>query len=147
MEYLLEEGYASQTDQIQTLFLKEGGFSIKVFEHSLKNRPGILNCYAFDDGKLVGAKIGFSPRPQYFESWVGCVATEYHRQGIATQLLQLQHQWCTEKEFRYIETTTASDNIPMQLVNLKGGMKIIGTFLDRGDELKIKFQKPLTASN
>lgn len=143
MDFSIEEGFTSHIDQIQSLFLELGGFNNQVFEHALNHRPSLVNCYAFEQHKLVGIKIGFSPRPQYFESWAGGVLPAYRRQGVASKLLQLQHGWCLEKGFRYIDTTTANDNIPMQLVNLKNGMQIVGTFLDRGNELKVRFQKQL----
>lgn len=144
MEYFIEEGYPGRIPELEALFQAIDGFSLRVFDHAILGRPGLVGCYAFDGASLIGCKIGFSPRPLYFESWVGGVLPEYRNKGVASELVKLQHKWCMENGYRYVETIVANDNLPMQIVNLKSGMTVVGAFLDKGSEVKLKFQKSLT---
>jgi len=82
MKFRQDEGYPTHIKDIETLSKQIEGFSEKVLEHSLKDRPQILCCYAYDNDELVGYKIGYSPRLSYFESWIGCVHPNYRKQGI-----------------------------------------------------------------
>ena len=113
---------------------------------ALKERQKILICVAFHDTKVIGYKIGFQERPKYFESWRGGVLTEYRGRKIAQDLLRIQHEWCIEQGFAILTTVTNSNNIPMLIVNLRGGFEIVGTFLDRRKIVKVMLQKQLLPS-
>ncbi|MFO6421983.1 GNAT family N-acetyltransferase [Motilimonas sp. KMU-193] len=143
MKLEIVEGYPDQLKGIEALFRSFGDFNEKVLEHSLRNRVGIICVYAYENDLLVGCKIGFSPRLGYFESWIGGVHTDYRSQGIAKKLALALQETLRGKGYRFLETVTSNDNLPMQLVNLKTGMRIVGTFQDRGNELKLKFQMEL----
>ena len=143
MEIRVEEGYPDAIDDIENLFLSLGGFSRKVFDHALMNRVLVISVMAYESNELIGCKVGFSPRPMYFESWVGGVKLAFQGKGLAKKFTQKQHDFCRGKGIKHIETIVAYDNVAMQIVNLKSGMKVIGTFLDVGNELKLKFQKEL----
>lgn len=143
MKLEIVEGYPEQLERIEALFRSFGDFNEKVLEHTLTNRVDIICVYAYEDDLLVGCKIGFSPRLGYFESWIGGVHADYRSQGIAKKLAQALQVKIKEKGYRFLETVTSNDNLPMQLVNLKTGMRVIGTYLDRGNELKLKFQMEL----
>ena len=100
-------------------------------------------CTASADGELVGFKVGRSNDPRTFESWVGGVLPNARKRGVASQLARLQEAWCRANGFRFIQTETAHDNQAMLTVNLKEGFCIVGTYLDRGTNLKVVLQKAL----
>ena len=102
-----------------------------------------LSCLAFQDGCLVGFKIGFQQSKGVFESWRGGVQERLRGQGIATELMRQQHIWCKEKSFKLIKTTTNSDNAPMLIANLLNGFQIVGTFVNQRNKLKVLLEKSL----
>ncbi len=140
IEYkIIEERFT----QIRSLFESLGGFNETIFERDVMGKPGLLLCYAIINDKIIGCKIGFSPRPGYFESWIGGVSKTHQNAGIATQLQETQHKQCEEMGYKYLTTSTSNKNIPMQIINLKSGYNVIGTHLNRGTELKLLYEKEI----
>jgi predicted GNAT superfamily acetyltransferase len=113
--------------------------------HLFQNSQHVLVCMAFQEEEPVGFKVGFQEHqhPYYFESWRGGVLEKARRQGIAMELMRLQHSWCKEKRFKVIKTTTNSNNVPMLITNLRSGFEIVGTFLHRQTKLKVLQEKRL----
>ena len=101
-------------------------------------------CLAYEGEELVGYKVGRSNDPRTFESWNGCVRPSARRKGIASALAARQEAWCREQGFLHLATETAHDNQAMLIVNLKRGFRVTGTYLDRGTNLKVVLQKPLS---
>ena len=91
----------------------------------------------------VGFKLGFHERTHDFESWRGGVLETERRQGIGEELLRRQHAWVQEQGFRIITTTTDNKNVPMLILNLRNGFEIVGSFMDRGEHLKVLLHKGL----
>lgn len=112
-----------------------------------KNRQKILICFAFDAEHVIGFKVGFQEKSQYFESWRGGVLPQYRGKCIASVLLRRQHEWCATQKFKFIITTTNNQNIPMLIVNLRGGFEIVGTFLNHRKIMKVMLQKILAPLN
>ena len=139
--YELIEGYPK--NQIVQLTGLLSGFTSDAFKAHYEERKKLLCCFAQDGSKLVGCKFGFQTRPGYFESTAGEVNSEYRKRGIATKLLALQHQWCLEAGFIFINTFTTGNNVPMLLVNLKAGFEICGFQVDRHEIGKVVLQKQL----
>ena len=110
-----------------------------------KKRQKILICFAFDAEHVIGFKVGFQEKPQYFESWRGGVLPQYRGKSIASELLRRQHKWCTTQKFTFIITTTNNQNIPMLIVNLRGGFEIVGTFINHRKIMKVMLQKSLAS--
>jgi len=137
------EGYPVDDiiEKLCTIPSDQPPFPVETFERRLKHQRGIFGCYAFDDDMLVAYKIGFEPRPRYFESWMGAVAHEYRRQGLAARLMVEQHKWCTERGYRIISTITDASNRAMLILNLKSGFVIAGTHMDRGENHQVLLQK------
>lgn len=104
-------------------------------------------CTATVNGRVVGFKVGRSNDPRTFESWMGGVLPHARKQGIASQLARLQDAWCRNRGFQFIQTETAHDNTAMLTINLKAGFCIAGTYLDRGNRLKVVLQKAVHGSN
>ena len=117
------------------------GESAEAIAEKLAGQKQILICLAFRDDAVVGFKAGFKERYDYFKSWRGGVLPSARRQGIAAELMKRQHAWAAEQGFRIITTNTENNNVPMQMLNLHHGFKVVGTFLDRSKHLKVILQK------
>jgi ribosomal protein S18 acetylase RimI-like enzyme len=113
---------------------------------SVNGHRWIHLCMAYLDGELVGYKVGRSNDPRTFESWNGGVLPRTRHKGVASALAESQEAWCRSQGFGTLTTETAHDNQAMLIVNLKRGFNIIGTYLDRGTNLKVVLQKPLASS-
>jgi len=137
------EGYPDDNlvEKICTILSDQPPYPIDLFENQLKHQCRILGCYAYDGQGLAGYKIGYEPRPKYFESWQGSVDLDHRRQGIAERLMNVQHKWCEENDYRIITTITAASNNAMLILNLKAGFMVSGTLLDRGKNHQVLLQK------
>ena len=149
LTYKIYEGFPSEEILEQLATINQEIFSFgETSEHlsmALRERQKILICFALHDTSIVGFKVGFQERPSYFESWRGGVVPKFRGQNIALELLRIQHDWCTKEGFKIVMTTTNNQNIPMLIVNLRGGFTIVGTFLDRQKIMKVMLQKWLTS--
>ena len=106
-----------------------------------------LVCIASITGRPIGFKIGFEESPSCFESWRGGVVERERRQGVAKELMRLQHLWCKEKGYKVIKTTTNNDNVPMLVLNMQSGFLITGSFMNRRKRLKLLQEKWLASSS
>ena len=139
----LAEGYPGKALVAQICSVDEPSFPPDLFAQQLKHQISLFGCYAYDGNELVGYKLGFEPRPRYFESFMGAVRPDRRREGIAARLMEVQHHWCKEQGYRFITTITAASNNAMIILNLKAGFVIAGTLLDRGNNHKVMLQKDL----
>lgn len=96
---------------------------------------------AYDGDKLIGFKMGFARDNERFYSWSGGVLPEYQNLGVASSLMNLQHDWCKQKGFKVIETRTLNKFADMLRLNLKFGFQITGTISSSGDKLKIIMER------
>ena len=121
------------------------GFNEEIagYKTALTNRRRLLFCLAFQGPTLTGFKVGYEERPRYFESWRGGVLPSARGQGIAGQLMELQHEWCAEARFAFITTICSNHNTGMLRLNMRHGLLVTGTYLDRGEELKLLLQKDI----
>jgi len=117
-------------------------FSIK----RLQGKENILILTVWKDDHVIGYKIGYEKNEKYFYSWIGGVHAKFRNQGIASKLMQLQHNWCIDKGFQYIQTKTKNKWRNMLILNLKHDFDIIGTYTDEKGEPKIILQKQLISS-
>ena len=140
----LVEGFPEDAlSSLGPLAAKTGSWNEAQVRRQLSSRHSVLSCLAFVGDELVGYKIGYEERPFYFESWIGAVAPEHRRQGIARDLMEAQHQWCREHGYRIVSTVTEGGNAPMLIANLRAGFEVCGTFFDRGKILKVILQRRL----
>lgn len=98
---------------------------------------------ALFDGDPVGFKIGHRAADgQAFESWLGGVRPDRRRLGVATRLMNEQHQRAWDKGYRRIRTKTLNDWPEMLIKNLRAGFRVTGT-QDSSRGLKILLEKVL----
>lgn len=96
-----------------------------------KSHPMVI--LAKNANEVVGFKLGYERWQGTFFSWLGCVRSEYRRQGIARELLQRQHQWCEEQGYEKILTNSRNSFPKMMILNIQEGFQISGTEMDGGD--------------
>ena len=150
VEYRIIEGLPDEEVLSWVVEVSDNAYSrdgrdgdIAEYQRQLAGKRSVLTCIAFDEGSPVGFKIGYEERPHYFESWRGGVVETARRRGIAQQLIRHQHAWCEQQGFRFITTNCSNDNTGMLILNLRHGLRITGSFLDRKEHLKLIFQKHL----
>lgn len=113
-------------------------------EARLKDSDAIVLVALFE-GDPVGFKIGYRAEEEgIFYSWLGGVRPDRRRLGVATQLMNEQHQRVWDKGYRRIRTKTLNDRSEMLILNLRAGFRVIGT-QDSARGLKILLEKALTA--
>lgn len=109
----------------------------------LEKKPVFLILIAVDGHQVVGYKIGYEDRTCRFYSWLGGVYPEYRRQGVASELMRLQHRWCRERGYQVIRTNTKNKWRDMFILNLRFGFNVTGTLTDELGETKIILDKRL----
>lgn len=91
------------------------------------NRTGLQTLLAVVDGQVVGCKVGYERKPGHFYSWLGAVHADFRGQGIATELMRRQHDWCFQHGYYTIRTQTYNRWRQMLVLNLRFGFDIVGT--------------------
>lgn len=108
----------------------------------LQNMPDVTIFVAEADAKLVGYKAGYAIAYDRYYSWLGGVAAEFRRQGLARELMIAQHEWLSGSRFQLVETHVEQQNTAMMQLNLKHGFVATGSFLKSGAPYSI-LQKAL----
>ncbi|WP_231893415.1 GNAT family N-acetyltransferase [Rossellomorea aquimaris] len=109
----------------------------------MKEKPNLRIDIALIDKKVVGYKIGYALNREQFYSWLGGVDAEYRNQGIASRLIEQQHQHVKEMGYKSVQTKTKNKWRSMLILNIKSGFDIIGTYTDHEGETKIILEKKL----
>lgn len=128
--------------QIQELFFHAFGeeTSPEFFERVNQKRD-LSVILAYEEEKLVGFKIGYTRYRGIFFSWLGAVAQEHRRKGVARKLLQHQHNYCSSKGYTEIQTEAYGTNSGMLLLNLQEGFSIYGSKLGHNAEISVMLRK------
>jgi len=113
------------------------------FKKRVQTSECLLTVIAWSDHKMIGFKMGYASDANTFYSWIGGVKKEHRKNGIARELMLLQHKWCAQNKFQYIRTKTMNRWRGMLILNLKNGFDIIETYTDEKKELKIVLEKRL----
>lgn len=92
----------------------------------LTRMPEVSAFWARYEGRLVGFKLGYAMAERRYYSWLGAVHPEFRRQGIATRLARLQHEWLARQGYAAVETSSREDNAAMAEVNQRCGFATIG---------------------
>lgn len=109
----------------------------------LKDKPKLLFNIALDGTKVVGFKVGYELDKNTFYSWLGGVDTDYRNHGIASKLMEQQHQNVREQGYLVIQTKTMNRWRSMLLLNIKNGFDVIETYIDNEGLHKIMLEKKL----
>ena len=57
--------------------------------------------------------------------------------------MERQHAWCTAAGFRFVQTAVSTDNVGMIILNLRCGLRITGTYVNRAGKLRLSLEKRL----
>lgn len=114
------------------------------FTSELPGKDDPLNILAYDNGQLIGYKLGYKLKDNVFYSWLGGVVLEYRKRGLAQQMMDVQHKAVKERNYDLVRTNTRNNNPPMIIVNLKNNFNIIGMYQKSGEtHLTITLEKKL----
>ena len=83
-----------------------------------------------EDGVPVGFKLGYRRGDSLFYSWLGGVAPEARRIGLAALIMERQHAEVRALGYCHVETRTRAANNPMILLNLRHGFHVAGFEVD-----------------
>ncbi|MDN5500664.1 MAG: GNAT family N-acetyltransferase [Shewanella sp.] len=65
-----------------------------------------LVLLTYVEGELAGFKLGYEQEKGIFYSWLGGVATDFRRLGLAQSLLEYQENWASLKGYNHIQVKT-----------------------------------------
>lgn len=132
LEALLELHYKVFSGQLREELIRE-----------IIDAPQLLTIIAYQSQQMIGYKMGYRRKEGHFYSWLGCVAENCRGQGIASELMKLQHEWCKNHGYHTIRTMTYNRWRTMLILNLKHGFNIVGLLADKAGEPKIILEKKI----
>ena len=109
----------------------------------LESKPQLLIDIALDGTKVIAYKIGYALDTDKFYSWLGGVDANYRNYGVASKLMQKQHQYLRRNGYKVVQTKTKNKWRSMLILNIKSGFDVIGTYNDDKGEPKIILEKKL----
>lgn len=130
-------------DNMKSLYSAIFKSNIEDFNNKIKDKSKILFNIALDGNKLIGFKIGNELNTDKFYSWLGGVDPSYRKQGIASKLMEQQHQYLREYGYKVIQTKTMNKWRCMLLLNIKNGVDVVETYTDKKGLHKIILEKKL----
>ncbi|MFD1884441.1 GNAT family N-acetyltransferase [Paenibacillus wenxiniae] len=112
---------------------------------TILDRKKLLTIVALDGDKVIGYKIGYPLMEDQhtFYSWLGGVDPAYRQQGIASMLMDEQHQYLHQAGYHKVQTKTMNRWRNMLLLNIGYGFDIVHTFTDARGLFKIVLEKDL----
>lgn len=126
-------------DQLHgSIFGDSEGLAVK-----MKTKPDLLVLTAMDGEKVIGYKMGYRLNEDTFYSWLGGVDPQYRRNGIASKLMEKQHEHLKEMGYKMVRTKTMNKWRGMLILNIKHGFDVIETYTDEIGIHKIVLEKRL----
>ena len=118
-------------------------FAHEVEELDPKRKFNLCLFLAHEGEKVIGFKFGYELTSSKYYSWLGGVDPEFRGQGVATKLMDAQHEWCKKQAYEVIQTKTKNKFRSMLLLNIRYGFDITGTFINQKGDFKIILEKKL----
>lgn len=109
----------------------------------MKSKQQLLVMTAMDGKKVIGYKMGYEIDNNKFYSWLGGVNPIYRNLGIASTLMDKQHQYLKGKGYYVVQTKTMNKWRSMLVLNIKNGFDVIDTYTDENGLHKIILEKNL----
>ena len=95
----------------------------------LEQMPDVTIFAIEIDSYIIGFKAGYATAYDRYYSWLGGIDPNFRKQGMATKLMNQQHEWLYKSRFQLLETHVEQNNKVMVQLNLKSGFAITGFFL------------------
>lgn len=130
---------------IQKLHIEVFNGSVLTIEE-FQEKPNLLCCIALDGDEVAGFKLGYEKEKGVFYSWLGGVGEKYRGQGIASKLMNLQHQTVQKLGYKKIRTIGRNYRRAMLILNIKAGFNIIETYVSKSGIRKIIMEKSFSDS-
>lgn len=111
--------------------------------NKMASKPQLLVVTAMTGTKVIGYKIGYDLNNNKFYSWLGGVDANYRKHGIASGLMEKQHQYLKENGYSVVQTKTMNKWRNMLVLNIKNGFDVIDTYTDEKGLHKIVLEKKL----
>jgi predicted GNAT superfamily acetyltransferase len=111
--------------------------------NKMTSKPQLLVITALYRKKVIGYKIGYAIDNNKFYSWLGGVETNFRKYGVASRLMELQHQYLKENGYNVVQTKTMNKWRNMLVLNIKNGYDVIDTHIDEKGLHKIVLEKKL----
>ncbi|GIN72642.1 hypothetical protein J14TS2_31170 [Bacillus sp. J14TS2] len=144
MKYVNIVGFPDQQLLSQILSLHETIFKDSdMFMRKAKDKPRLLFTIGFEEGKVVGYKIGYELNSDIFYSWLGGVDEQRRSQGIASKLMKEQHLYIKDKGYKIVQTKTKNKWRNMLILNIKYGFDVVGIDAAKPSDPKIILEKAL----
>ena len=71
--------------------------------NKMRSKTKLLVIVAMDGKRVIGYKIGYELDNRTFYSWLGGVDPNYRGQGIASMLMEKQHQYLKDEGYRVVQ--------------------------------------------
>jgi GNAT superfamily N-acetyltransferase len=111
----------------------------------LSQMPDASTFCAASAGRFVGFKAGYAMSQRKYYSWLGGVDPEFRRLGIASALMERQHEWVAQRGYSIVETASNQENRAMAQANLRHGFSVCGVRTEP-HRVQILFSKSLRSS-
>ena len=77
----------------------------EVLDQRLQGKTCLI-LVAYVEGELAGFKLGYEQEEAIFYSWLGGVAFDFRRLGLAQSLLEYQETWARRQGYHHIQVKT-----------------------------------------
>ncbi len=120
--------------------------NLESFERRFRGRYNILRLIARLREEPVGFFLGFELKPQVYFAWFYGVLPDYRRLGIASQMMDVVHDWARQHEYESLRFECHNQHRAMLHLAIAKEYDIVGMRWDpdRGENLVI-FEKVLGA--
>jgi ribosomal protein S18 acetylase RimI-like enzyme len=144
VNYHISEGMPQQEvlNKILTLHAAIFGETDQL-EKKMADKPKLLVASAIYQDQVIGYKVGYEMQENKFYSWLGGVDAKYRGKGIASRLMEMQHEYIKEKGYSVARTKTMNKWRDMLILNIKHGFDILETYMDEKGRHKIILEKKL----
>lgn len=132
-------------DQLDALCTRVFGPSEIDLAWRLSQMPDASAFCAASAGRFIGFKIGYAMSQRKYYSWLGGVDPEFRRRGIASELMERQHDWLAQRGYSIVETAANQGNVAMAQANLRHGFSVCGC-RSEPPRVQILFSRALRSS-
>ncbi|MDW2878524.1 MULTISPECIES: GNAT family N-acetyltransferase [Bacillaceae] len=112
-------------------------------ESKMADKPKQLVAVAACQERVIGYKMGYELEESKFYSWLGGVDEEFRGSGIASRLMEMQHEYIKRRGYRLVRTKTMNKWRDMLILNIKHGFDVMETYIDEKGMHKIILEKKL----